>query len=182
MAILILEIILIKKRGKQLSFVELIDNQGKKESSIKIMIFTEGTILGPKNVLEHFNICRYIPIKNCVNKIQAWEKQGADIIYATSAKRLSHVERIANNLRKYGLYGTRLYYRGAKEKYKDIAKAVRPDILIEDDCKSIGGAWQMCITYVQPDIKRQIKSIIVKEFTGIDDLPDSLYELKKYVL
>lgn len=40
----------------------------------------------------------------------------------------------------------------------------------------------MCITYVHPDIKRQIKSIIVKEFTGIDDLPDSLTELKEYVL
>ena len=63
------------------------------------------------------------------------------------------------------------------KKYKDIIEVVRPDVLIEDDCKSIGGSWQMCITYVQPQIKDTIKSIVVKEFKGIDYLPHIVHEL-----
>ncbi len=163
-----------------MAYIELLDHQSRKKKRIKIMIFTEGTILGPKNILEHFLIYRYIPINNCVKKIQDWEKDGADIIYVTSAKRLSQVEKIAHNLREYGLYGTRLYYRGVKEKYRDIVESVKPDILIEDNCKSIGGAWQMCITYVKSDIKSRIKSIIIKEFSGIDVLPDILDQLVSY--
>jgi len=49
--------------------------------------------------------------------------------------------------------------------------------LIEDDCKSIGGAWQMCITKVKPEIKKNIVSIIVPEFKGIDNLPTDIQQL-----
>ena len=34
----------------------------------------------------------------------------------------------------------------------------------------------MCITYVKPQIKNTIKSIVVKEFEGIDHLP---YDVQK---
>ena len=47
-------------------------------------------------------------------------------------------------------------------RYNDIVEIVMPDILIEDDCKSIGGQSQMCITYVAPSLKSKIKSIVVK--------------------
>lgn len=53
----------------------------------------------------------------------------------------------------------------------NIVEAVKPSILIEDDCKSIGGSWQMCITHVTPQLKDQIVSIVIKEFAGIDHLP-----------
>jgi hypothetical protein len=36
--------------------------------------------------------------------------------------------------------------RRGKESYSDIAEAVMPDILVEDDCESIGGSNQMTIT------------------------------------
>ncbi len=67
-----------------------------------------------------------------------------------------------------------------KETYKDIAERVIPDILIEDDCESIGGEKEMTITFVKPEIKQKIKSIIVKEFSGIDHLPDKLQELSSF--
>lgn len=75
-----------------------------------------------------------------------------------------------------------LYLRHSQksEEYKDIAERIIPDILIEDDCESIGGAKEMTITNVIPKIKKKIKSIVVKEFAGIDDLPDDLSKLKKY--
>lgn len=73
-----------------------------------------------------------------------------------------------------------MYYRSENEKYKDIIEEVEPNILIEDNCRSIGGKWQMCITYVKPEVKEKIKSIVVNEFAGIDELPLLLSELYNF--
>jgi len=147
------------------------DNDIAHISKIKIMIFTEGTIIRHRNVFQLFNYDTYIPIGNCINKIQAWEQQGAEIMYFTSRKTVKQVNEIATLLKKYHFQGTRLYYREAKQKYKDIIELVEPDVLIEDDCKSIGGQSQMCITYVKPELKSKIRSFAVEEFKGIDSLP-----------
>ncbi len=146
-------------------------------NKIKIMIFTEGTVLGHRNMFHLFNYTSYIPIGNCLDKIQTWERQGAEIIYFTSRRTEKQISAIASVLKKYNFPGTRLYYREANQKYKDIVELVTPDVLIEDDCKCIGGQWQMCITYVNPEIKRRIKSIVVKEFKGIDHLPELITDL-----
>lgn len=52
--------------------------------------------------------------------------------------------------------------------YSKIVEQIKPDVLIEDDCKSIGGLKECCITHVKKEIKQNIQSIIVPEFTGID--------------
>ena len=41
-----------------------------------IMLFTEGTVLGPKNMLVLYFHAKYIPIGNCREKIRSWEEQG----------------------------------------------------------------------------------------------------------
>ena len=142
-----------------------------KQKNMKIMIFTEGTVLGPKNMFQHFNHKIYIPIGNCISKIKSWEEQGAQILYFTSRKKVKQVNEIREILKKFNFPGERLYYREEKEKYKDIIEFVVPDILIEDDCQSIGGKWQMCITYVNEEVKSKVNSIVLKEFEGIDNLP-----------
>jgi len=58
-----------------------------------------------------------------------------------------------------------------------VAERVMPDILIEDDCESIGGESEMTYPHIREDLKQKIKSIVVKEFQGIDHLPDSLTAL-----
>lgn len=144
----------------------------------RILIFTEGTILAPPSIFKHFNHTSYIPIKNAVAKITSWYKQGFEIMYLTSCKKEKHVGEIKELLIKNQFKGQNLYYRDKRQKYKDIVEEIMPDILIEDDCRSIGGKWQMCITYVKPEIKVGIKSIVVNEFKGIDDLPDKLGEME----
>jgi len=134
-----------------------------------IMVFAEGTILKPKSWLSLYNHNTYIPIGNAVNIIASWQQQGANIIYCTSRKN-KHVDKIALLIKKHGFKGTLLVAREQKESYKDIVEILQPDILIEDDCKSIGGAWQMCITKVNSEIKEKIVSIVVPEFKGIDSL------------
>jgi hypothetical protein len=147
---------------------------------LTIMIFLEGTILGPKRLIDHFSHAKYIPIGNCVVKISRWSNEGARIVYMTYIKKESSAESAKNILVKYGFPGQYLYHRTKGEKYKDIVEAVKPNILIEDNCKSIGVKWQMSITYVDAKIKDKIKSIVVKEFKGIDLLPDNRTELMNY--
>lgn len=149
------------------------------QSGPTIMIFAEGTILKPKSWLSLYYHDNYIPIGNAVDIIEKWQHQGANIIYCTSRRKKQAVK-LAALLRKLGFTGISLIVREQKEAYKDIVEILQPDILIEDDCRSIGGAWQMCITKVKPEIKAKIVSIVVPEFKGIDTLPHVLEELRKH--
>lgn len=146
------------------------------QTDITIMIFAEGTVLKPKSWFSLYNHNSYLPIGNCVEIIKEWQGQGANIVYCTSRKG-RRAEDVATLLKKYGFVGAELYYRSKREKYKDIVERIQAAILIEDDCKSIGGAWQMCITKVDPKIKEKVVSVVVEEFKGIDDLPRNLSTL-----
>jgi hypothetical protein len=140
----------------------------------RILIFTEGTILGPRHWWEFFNDRGYVTINLCVDKINRWHKQGARIAYLTSRRKPADVAAIAAILRKANLPGSALYFRGEEDEYHHIAEQLVPDVLIEDDCRSIGGSRNWTITYVDPVFKPRIHSIIVREFGGIDDLPDTI--------
>lgn len=142
-----------------------------------IMIFAEGTILKPKSWSALYNHNAYLPIGDCVLKIKRWQEQGAKIIYCSSRKK-KQAQSMAELIKKFGFVGDFLVVREKNEKYKDIVEKIKPDILIEDDCKSIGGSWQMCITNVSTELKQRILSIVVPEFKGIDRLPECLDELK----
>lgn len=152
-------------------------NEGYRKGQT-IMIFVEGTILKPKSWLSLYNHKAYVPIGNSVKIIKSWHQQGANIIYCTSRKKKS-ADDIANLLKCYGFVGTFLAVRERRESYKDIVEGLLPDILIEDDCKSIGGEWQMCITKVKPEIRKNIIAVAVPEFKGIDHLPTDIKILQK---
>ena len=145
-------------------------------SGIKIMVFTEGTILKHRAWWRVQDFASYVPVGNCAALLQSWWEQGADVVYCTS-RRGRQAKVIANLLRRYGLPGSRLLARGKSEPYAEIVERVKPAVLIEDDCASIGGTSQMCITNVKSEIKNTIKSISVKEFEGIDHLPTDLRDL-----
>ena len=156
--------------------MDCIELEEATRSDLTIMIFTEGTILKPTAWFRLYQHKSYVPIGNCVEIIRGWREQGANIVYCTSQKE-NKARDIAFLLKQYGFTGSRLYFRNKGDKYKDIVETILPDVLIEDDCKSIGGSWQMCITKVDPEIKGKIRSIIVPEFKGIDHLPGKLSDL-----
>lgn len=143
----------------------------------RLLIFTEGTILGPEHWWGWFNDKGYAPIGQAVGKIKAWCQQGARVAYLTSRKKPADVAAIREILRRNQFPGVFLFYREGKERYADIAEQVKPDVLLEDDCRSIGGRWQMSITYVREDVKQNIHSVVIREFAGIDYLPDDLWGL-----
>ena len=45
----------------------------------------------------------------------------------------------------YGMKYTEILCREKGEQYREIVERIKPDILIEDDCKSIGGQKEWCI-------------------------------------
>lgn len=157
---------------------------------MKILVFLHGTLIMHKNaegetreerVKQVMNgdasvhdYASYIPVRNAVEKLKSWQLQGAEIIYLSSHESAEDVEKDKLVLDKYDFPKGHVFYCQNGESYKDIAEKIIPDVLIEDDCESIGGEKEMTITLVKPEIKQKIKSIVVKEFSGIDDLPDDL--------
>jgi len=162
--------------------------------SMKILIFLHGTTIMHRNaagktreervqqsterkesVLDYQS---YIPIGNAVEKLNNWKRHGIEIIYLSSHESENDVEKDKSVLKKYDFPEGEVLFRKGGESYKDIAEKIIPDILIEDDCESIGGEKEMTITYVKPEVKQKIKSIIVKEFQGIDHLSDDIDSLR----
>ncbi len=162
---------------------------------MRILIFTEGTILTHRS---HIGLPRdkitelirdlgnqpgrdyfagSVPIGNCVRKIAEWKKQGATILYLTSRRTPEEVEIIQKVLLGHHFPHGELLFRRAGEEYKDVAERAWPDIIVEDDCESIGGEREMTYPNMKAELKRKIKSIVVKEFGGIDHLPEDITDL-----
>ena len=164
---------------------------------MKIMIFLHGTAIMHKESLgktptervkqieESESSVRqyetYVPVGNANIKIKKWHEQGAEIVYLSSHEDEGNVRKDILALTNYDFPDAPVLYRRGKETYADIAERVMPDILIEDDCESIGGEPEMTYPHIDHKKKRQIKSIVVKEFSGIDNLPGNLDELKDFV-
>lgn len=181
---------------------------------MKILVFTEGTILTPKiseglnrdEVVEQsrregiqreeaslqfesksdvpaepnsvHDYSNYIPVGNAVQKLTNWKNQNATIHYLSSRRTKSEIEAIRSVLKKYNFPDAdNLYFRQQNEEYKNVAEKIMPDILIEDDCESIGGEIEMTYPHIKPELKNKIKSVVIKEFSGIDSLPNNIDDL-----
>lgn len=163
--------------------------------STKILIFLHGTTIMHKSaigksrrervkqstqrepsVLDYEN---YVPIGNAVSKLKMWKQQNVEIIYLSSHENYNDVKKDKMVLKRYDFPEGKVYFRKDSEEYKNVAEKIKPDILIEDNCESIGGEKEMTITHIKPETKKKIKSIVVKEFEGIDNLPDNVNKLMK---
>lgn len=178
---------------------------------MQILIFLHGTIIMHANakgcsreeiikqvqeqessVRDFFN---YLPIGNAPKKLKKWTDQGAEISYlsALTANKKGRGDEIVGQERlladsivldKYSFPQGNIYHREQNEEYKNVVNKIAPppDILIEDDCESMGDDAEQEITYNQldPELQRKIKSILVKEFSGIDYLPNNIDSLKDY--
>jgi predicted kinase len=159
---------------------------------MKILIFTEGTVIMHKNgancsrneiikqvqnkeptVKDYFS---YIPIRNSQKKLTKWKKQKAEIVYITSRRKLKEIKNIKSVLKKYKFPDGKLLFRKNGQNYKEIVEKLIPDVLIEDDCQSIGKN-EIIINHLKPAIKTKISSILVKEFGGINHLSDNIKHL-----
>ena len=75
-------------------------------------------------------------------------------------------------LRVHGFPAGQVLVRQPGENYGDVAGREAPDVLIEDDCESIG-AEQITYPQIPPDVRVHIKSIVIPESGGLSHLPDN---------
>ena len=78
--------------------------------------------------------------------------------------------------------GTLKDFRGKVICTTETARMLKPLMedsakIIEDDCESIGGEHQMTYPNLNQEWKSKLGSIVIKEFSGIDYLPDDINEL-----
>jgi hypothetical protein len=135
----------------------------------RIMIFIEGTTFYTKPFLFLFSIKGYEPLGKSIKIINDLFNRGNEI-YLCSYVRKNRYHFIKSIMDYYKVNYTEILCRAKGEQYSDLVERICPDILIEDDCSSIGGEKEWCITNVKEDIRKNIKSIIVKEFKGIDSI------------
>ena len=162
---------------------------------MKILVFTEGTLTIHKSWvgLPRADMVRIVqageaprdyagsvPIAHAVEKLHAWKRQGAEIAYLTSRTRADEVGDVHSVLQRFAFPEGTVHFRREGETYADVAERVMPDVIVEDDCESIGGEIEMTYPHIRPKIRASIKSIVVKEFGGIDHLPDDIAELGAY--
>lgn len=142
-----------------------------KNNNKKIMIFVEGTILKPKynNILSRISMTTYIPINNAIETLKKWQEEGYEVIYLTSLKG-RRAMKMAQHLDELGFTGSMVGYRQKNQDYATLIKEEFPDILIEDNCLSVGGEQNMCYNLLSDELKKEIKHIVVEEFKGIDDV------------
>jgi len=160
---------------------------------MKMLVFTEGTVLmhaaaesvsraervrqSEARVEGIEDFACYVPNGEAEKKLARWKEQGAEIYYLTSRVELREVEEIGQVLTKYKFPdAANLLFRGEGQTYSQVAEELMPDILIEDDCVSIGGEAEMTYPHIDPEKQKKIKSVVVKEFGGIEHLPDELRE------
>lgn len=111
----------------------------------------------------------YKLIRNTVEIINSLQSKGHGIFLCSYVSK-SRYNFIKSVIDFYGIKYTEILCRDKGEKYSNIVERVCPDVLIEDDCKSICGAKYCCIDGVREDIRANINFIIVPEFSGIDDI------------
>ena len=141
---------------------------------MKILVFTEGTATKHPSEQQFFDVETFVPTAGAVDKLTKWREQGAEISYLTSRRSSEHLQAVEATLRRFEFPPGELFFRREGEGYVDVVRRVAPDVLIEDDCRSIG--WDEVIT---PTLKAgwRIKGIIVPEFGGLAHLPDDHQEL-----
>jgi hypothetical protein len=160
---------------------------------MRILVFLHGTTIMHRAALGHMreerveqvkqrdpsvgDYATYVPVGEAVAKLARWQQQGAQIRYLSSHRKPEHVAMDTAVLERFGFPGGEVLFRHPGESYGDVARRAMPDVLIEDDCASIGGEVEMTYLQLRPDEQARITGIVVREFEGIDHLPDTPVEL-----
>ncbi len=114
----------------------------------------------------------YVPTEGAVAKIAAWQRRGAEICYLSSHQTATAAAIDGSVLAAYGFPAGTLYYRAHGDGYADVARRWQADVVVEDDCESIGGRAQTTASWLARSPGRRVPCVVVPEFGGLAHLPD----------
>ena len=130
--------------------------------------------------LSVLDFASYVAVGGAGRKLTTWNRQGAEISYLSSHREEADVALDRVVLQRAGFPQGQVWYRRSGQGYCDVVRELLPDVLIEDDCESIGGADEMTYPSLDALAKGQVHSIVVPEFGGIDHLPDGVDDLASW--
>ncbi len=119
----------------------------------------------------------YVPTEGAVAKLTAWQRRAAQICYLSSHRTASAAAIDKSVLAAHAFPAGTLYYRAHGESYADVVRRWSADILVEDDCESIGGRAHTTASDFARSSGLAVRCVVVPEFGGLAHLPDEPTEL-----
>jgi hypothetical protein len=119
----------------------------------------------------------YLPTPGTADKLAAWARHGAILIYLSSHRRPDDIRADDSVIRRHLFPPGPVHRRQEGEDYGRLLDRLGLDVLVEDDCESIGGAAQTCAAQLSPAGRQSVRCIVLPEFSGLADLPDNPAEL-----
>jgi hypothetical protein len=121
----------------------------------------------------------YIPTPGTATKLAAWDRHGATIVYLSSHRRRGDIRADNSVIRRYRFPPGPVHGRQEGEGYGSLVTRLGLDVLVEDDCESIGGTAQTCAAQVSSAGRQSVRFVVLPEFSGLTGLPDDPAELLK---
>jgi hypothetical protein len=119
----------------------------------------------------------YIATPGTKEKLAAWQQHGATLIYLSSHRRHEDIRADQSVVRRNEFPAGPVHGRGDGEDYGALVDRLGLDVLVEDDCESIGGAAQTCAAQLSPAGGQSVRCVVLPEFSGLAGLPDNPAEL-----
>jgi len=105
------------------------------------------------------------------------QHRGADICYLSSHSDAADVALDRAVLAAHGFPAGPVLFRQPGESYADVACRAGADVVVEDDCESIGGSQHTTAFSLARFPGRAVSCVVVPEFGGLTHLPDDPQEL-----
>jgi hypothetical protein len=119
----------------------------------------------------------YVPTPDAVEKLRAWCVRGASVAYFSSHRLPDDIAADEEVLRRHGFPDGTVHARRPGESYGAAVERLRPDLVIEDDCESIGGARETIAAQLNEPAGQKIRCVVLPEFGGLGSLSDDPAEL-----
>jgi hypothetical protein len=160
---------------------------------VRILVFLHGTAIMHRSAVGRaraervrqsrqrdrsvLDFASYVPTEAAVEKVRAWHGHGAAIAYLSSHQDVAVVELDRAVLAAHGFPAGTVFSRDPGESYADVARRAGADVVVEDDCESIGGRSRTVAAGLAAAPGRAVTSVIVPEFGGLAHLPSEPAEL-----
>jgi len=123
------------------------------------------------------DLASYVPTEGAVAKVAAWQRGGAEICYLSSHRTAAAAAIDTAVLSTHGFPAGTVYFRAHGESYADVARRWLADVVVEDDCESIGGRPQTTAFALARAPGPEVACVVIPEFGGMAHLPDDPAEL-----